>query len=106
MSFSLPYSIKFDVAGIRLASKEYQDAFVERTELEASHWAEYLKDYDLSMQYHVGKTNVVVFALSRKTIRITTWMVLTEWKLLEEIVDFHTKILIVANNISMNSLMI
>ncbi|KAK8690916.1 hypothetical protein V6N13_074441 [Hibiscus sabdariffa] len=29
-------------------------------------WLELLKDYDLSIEYHPGKTNVVVDALSRK----------------------------------------
>ncbi len=29
-------------------------------------WLELLKDYDLSIQYHPGKANVVVDALSRK----------------------------------------
>lgn len=61
------------------------------------------KDNDLSMQYNPGKTNVVADALNRKTIGITTCMVLREWKLLEDITDFHTDILIVDNNISMNS---
>ena len=30
-------------------------------------WLELIKDYDLSVQYHPGKTNVVADALSRKT---------------------------------------
>ena len=29
-------------------------------------WLELIKDYDLSVQYHTGKANVVVDALSRK----------------------------------------
>ena len=29
-------------------------------------WLELIKDYDLSVQYHPGKTNVVVDALRRK----------------------------------------
>ena len=29
-------------------------------------WLEFIKDYDLEIQYHEGKANVVVSALSRK----------------------------------------
>ncbi|KAA3473205.1 DNA/RNA polymerases superfamily protein [Gossypium australe] len=34
---------------------------------------ELLNDYDLTIEYHPGKTNVVVNTLSRKTITITYW---------------------------------
>ena len=30
-------------------------------------WLELIKDYDLNIQYHVDKANVVADALSRKT---------------------------------------
>ena len=30
-------------------------------------WMEYLEDYDFTLHYHLGKTNVVVDALSRKS---------------------------------------
>ena len=30
-------------------------------------WMEFLKDYDLTLYYHLGKANVVVDALSRKS---------------------------------------
>ena len=30
-------------------------------------WTELLEDYDFELQYHPGKTNVVVDALSRRT---------------------------------------
>ena len=30
-------------------------------------WMEYLEDYDFTLQYHLGKANVVVDALSRKS---------------------------------------
>jgi hypothetical protein len=31
-------------------------------------WLELIKDYDVSLQYHLGKANVVADALSRKTM--------------------------------------
>ena len=34
--------------------------------LRQRHWLELLKDYDLQIQYHPGKANVVVDAQSRK----------------------------------------
>ncbi|WMV07561.1 hypothetical protein MTR67_000946, partial [Solanum verrucosum] len=33
-------------------------------------WMELLKDYDVTIQYHLGKANVVADALSRKTVSI------------------------------------
>jgi len=36
---------------------------------------EYLKDYDFELLYHLGKANVVVDALSRKRMHISTMMV-------------------------------
>jgi hypothetical protein len=30
-------------------------------------WLELIKDYDMSLQYHLGKANVVADALSRKS---------------------------------------
>ena len=39
-------------------------------------WLELIKDYDLEIQYHPGKTNVVVGALSRKgqVNNVTTYL--------------------------------
>ena len=35
--------------------------------LRQSRWLELIKDYDLNVQYHPGKANVVADALSRKS---------------------------------------
>ena len=47
---------------------------------------ELLKDYDFSLNYHPGKTNVVADALSRKTLRMSAMMV-KEFELLEQFRD-------------------
>ncbi|KAA3466581.1 DNA/RNA polymerases superfamily protein [Gossypium australe] len=36
--------------------------------LQQHHWMELLKDYDMTIEYHIGKANVVADALSRKTV--------------------------------------
>ncbi|KAE8683877.1 hypothetical protein F3Y22_tig00111166pilonHSYRG00229 [Hibiscus syriacus] len=43
-------------------------AVVKELNLRQSRWLELLKDYDLEIEYHLGKVNVVADALSRKTI--------------------------------------
>lgn len=39
-------------------------------------WLELIEDYDLEIQYHEGKANVVVDALSRKSSHSVNVMVL------------------------------
>ncbi|WMV24405.1 hypothetical protein MTR67_017790, partial [Solanum verrucosum] len=39
--------------------------------LRQQRWLELLKDYDIDILYHLGKANIVVDALSRKTITTT-----------------------------------
>jgi hypothetical protein len=36
---------------------------------------EFLKDYDFELKYHLGKANVVVDALSRKSLHVSTMMI-------------------------------
>ena len=38
-------------------------------------WVEYLKDYDFSLFYHLGKANVVADALSRRTYTMASLMI-------------------------------
>ncbi|KAI5425892.1 hypothetical protein KIW84_031643 [Lathyrus oleraceus] len=49
-------------------------------------WLELLKDYDFCLNYHPGKANVVVNALSQKTLHMSTLMVI-ELELIEEFRD-------------------
>ena len=46
-------------------------------------WREYLEDYDFTLHYHPGKTNVVVYALSRKSQGMLASVASREWQMLE-----------------------
>ena len=46
---------------------------------------EYLEDYDFTLQYHPGKANVVVDALSRKSQGALASVVSREWLMLETV---------------------
>jgi len=49
-------------------------------------WLELLKDYDLQMQYHLGKANLIAVALSRKAQHSSNTVV-TQFSLLRELED-------------------
>ena len=51
-------------------------------------WLELLKDYDLQIQYHSGKANVVADALSRKAQHSSNTVVITQLRLLKGLVDY------------------
>lgn len=52
-------------------------------------WLEYLEDYDLSLEYHPGKANVVADALSRMKQATLANLLSREWRLLEELSDYR-----------------
>ena len=48
--------------------KSFKYIFTQRElNMRQRRWLELIKDYDLEIVYHAGKTNVVTDALSRKT---------------------------------------
>ena len=51
-------------------------------------WMEYLEDYDFTLQYHPGKANVVVDALSRKSRGVLASVASWEWLMVEIVGQF------------------
>ena len=49
-------------------------------------WPELLKDYDFDLSYHPGKANVIVDALSRKSLYMSMLMV-RELEIIEQFKD-------------------
>ena len=50
-------------------------------------WVEYLEDYDFTLNYHLGKANVVADVLRRKS-RGELNVSISEWKLKDALRDF------------------
>ena len=51
-------------------------------------WMEFLEDYDFTLHYHPGKTNVVADALSRKSRGALAIIASWEWQMLETVGQF------------------
>ena len=49
---------------------------------------ELLKDYNFTLQYHLGKANVVADALSRKSRGRIASLMIWEWQALERLFEF------------------
>lgn len=66
------YGSRFEV----FSDHESLKYFFDHKELNMRHkrWLEFLKDYDFSLSYHLGKANIVADALSRKTIHMSALM--------------------------------
>ena len=52
-------------------------------------WMEYLKDYDITLHYHLGKANVAVYALSWKSLGVLASIASREWKMLKIVGQFR-----------------
>ena len=48
-------------------------------------WMDFLEDYDFTLHYHHGKTNVVADALSRKSRGALASIASQEWRMLETV---------------------
>ena len=68
-------------------------------------WLEFLKDYDVDVKYHLGKVNLVVDALSRRSLHVASLMV-KEWELFEKFRDLNLVVSIEPNHLSLNQLRI
>ena len=68
-------------------------------------WMKFLKDYIYHLQYHLGKANVVVYALSRKKIQISSFMI-KELGLVEHFKDMKLNVKLGDNFISYSQLII
>ena len=52
-------------------------------------WMEFLEDYDFTLHYHPGKSNVVADALSQKSQEVLASIASREWRMLEIIGQFR-----------------
>ena len=50
---------------------------------------ETLEDFNFTLQYHLGKVNVVVDALSRKAQCVLSGLMVLEWKMYDNISEFN-----------------
>ena len=53
-----------------------------------SRWMEFLEDYHFTLHYHLGKANVVVDVLSRKSRGVLASIASREWRMLETVGQF------------------
>ena len=49
---------------------------------------EYMEDYDFDLHYHPGKANVVVNALSRKSLSTLMSISIHEWQMLQDLGEY------------------
>ncbi|CAL8153350.1 unnamed protein product [Prunus armeniaca] len=59
------------------------ELFQTKLNMRQGRWMELIKDYDFTLEYHPGKANVVVEALSCKPIRVVASIMAHEWRMVE-----------------------
>ena len=80
------YGEKFEVYSDR---KSLKYIFTQRDlNMRQRGWMEFLEDYDFTLHYHPGKTNVVADALSRKSRGVLASIASREWRMLETVGQF------------------
>ena len=65
-----------------------------------SRWIEFLKDYEFGLNYLPSKANVVVDALSKKSLHVSWIMV--EVELIESFKDFHLGVSLNPHSLRLN----
>ena len=81
------YGVRFEVFTDHQSLKYL---FTQRDlNLRQRRWAEYMVDYDFTLQYHPGKANVVADALSRKSHGLMACLALDSWKNSVAIGDYN-----------------
>ena len=68
-------------------------------------WMEFLKDYDFGLNDHLGKANVVVDALSWKTLH-ASWMMVKEAELVESFRDLNLEFTLTLSSIRLNHVVV
>ncbi|XP_040369333.1 uncharacterized protein LOC121051237 [Rosa chinensis] len=61
---------------------------VKELNMRQRRWMEFIKDYDFTLEYRLGKANVVADALSRKPKGIVASVMVQEWLMLETASEF------------------
>jgi len=65
----------------------------------------FLKDYDFELHYHLGKANVVVDTLSKKSLHVSSLMI-QEMSLLEKFRDMNLFVTVSHDTMQLNSVQI
>ncbi|XP_039156273.1 uncharacterized protein LOC120287528 [Eucalyptus grandis] len=79
---------------VRFLELPYSYPLPERTEYEAEKMLYLLKDYDLSINYHCGKANVVADALSRKSSGNMVALLTSQKPILEDMRKLDLEVLV------------
>ena len=70
--------------------KSWKYIFTQRDlNMRQRRWMEFLEDYDFTLHYHPGKTNVVADALNRKSQGVLASIASREWRMLEIVGQFR-----------------
>ena len=65
-----------------------------------------VEDYDFSLHYHLGKDNVVIDALRRKTQGVMASLWVCRWKMLSTISDFDFSVAEVGERLALCNLVV